>query len=87
VSLDRSGEMAEVAVEDQGSGVPDAERERVFERFVRLRNGNHAGAEGTGLGLALVRELATLHGGTARVERGIDGGARFVVRLPLQAQG
>jgi signal transduction histidine kinase len=87
VSLDRSGEVAEIAVEDQGSGVPDAERERVFERFVRLRNGNHAGAEGTGLGLALVRELATLHGGTARVERGIDGGARFVVRLPLQAQG
>jgi signal transduction histidine kinase len=87
VSLDRSGEVAEVAVEDQGSGVPDAERERVFERFVRLRNGNHAGAEGTGLGLALVRELASLHGGSARVERGTGGGARFVVELPLEARG
>ena len=79
--------MARVAVEDQGTGVPDADRERVFERFVRLRNGSHASAEGTGLGLALVRELAMLHGGRARVEAGANGGAMFIVELPLEARG
>jgi signal transduction histidine kinase len=75
-----------VAVEDEGQGVPVPDRERVFERFVRLRNGQQAEAEGTGLGLALVRELARLHGGGARVEAGQRGGARFIVELPLAGE-
>ena len=87
VSLERGNGFARVAVEDEGAGVPEQDRERVFERFVRLRNGSNGGTEGAGLGLALVQELAALHGGRARVESAPAGGARFVVELPLEARG
>jgi signal transduction histidine kinase len=59
-----------MAVEDEGPGVPEAERARVFERFE---------GEGTGLGLAIVRATAERHGGTATVD-----GARFTIELPLR---
>jgi len=70
-------------VEDDGPGIPPAERARVFERFVRLAP--DGGATGSGLGLAIVRDIARLHG--ARVELG-DGaggkGARFTVHFPAR---
>ncbi|MFD7326965.1 sensor histidine kinase [Streptomyces sp. NPDC059875] len=75
-----------LGVEDDGPGVPEAERERVFERFVRLdearaRSGEEPG--GSGLGLAIVAELVAAHGGTAAVTTSPGlGGARFEVRLP-----
>lgn len=68
-----------LAVEDQGPGVPPADRARIFERFVRLEGAVRAGTAGTGLGLALVQELARLHGGAARVEPAGQGGSRFIV--------
>lgn len=73
-----------LAVEDDGPGVPPDDRERVFERFVRLDGARTRGRGGTGLGLAIVRAVALRHGGTARVEDRDDGtaGARLVVRLP-----
>jgi signal transduction histidine kinase len=73
----------EVGVEDHGPGVPPSERSRIFERFVRgaSAGGSDAG-EGVGLGLALVAEHVTLHGGDVRVEDADGGGSRFVVRIP-----
>lgn len=71
-----------VTVDDDGSGIPDAERERVFERFVRLDEGRARDAGGSGLGLAIVAEIARAHGGSVRVEESPLGGARFVVTLP-----
>lgn len=69
-----------LCVEDDGPGVPEAERERIFERFYRLA-GN--GAEGCGLGLAIVREIAVHHRAVARVRAGSGGrGARFTVEFP-----
>jgi two-component system, OmpR family, sensor histidine kinase PrrB len=65
-------------VDDDGPGVETAERERIFERFAR---GNGAGSAGYGLGLALVRQQARLHGGEASVSESPLGGARFEVRL------
>jgi two-component system OmpR family sensor kinase len=75
----RNGEVV-LAVEDDGPGIPDEQREKVFERFYR-GSGEHSGS--SGLGLSIVRAVATSHGGTVRLEPPLDGrGARFVVRIP-----
>jgi signal transduction histidine kinase len=70
-----------LAVVDDGPGIAPADRERVFERFVRLDKARSRRAGGAGLGLAIVREIVTAHGGTAAVEDS-EVGARLVVRLP-----
>ena len=70
-----------LAVEDAGPGVPEAERERIFEAFYRPA-GHREGEGGVGLGLALVRQIAARHGGSARCEAREGGGSRFVVDLP-----
>ena len=72
---------AEVVVSDTGPGIPVEERERVFERGVRLARDQ--ALPGSGIGLAVVRELATLHGGSAHAEEAPGGGAAVVVRLPF----
>ena len=74
-----------VTVEDDGAGVPPEERERVFERFVRLDEARSRDAGGSGLGLAIVRGIAAAGGGTVVVDASRWGGARFVVTLPLAA--
>lgn len=82
VSVADVGETVVLAVEDDGPGVPPADRERVFERFVRLDEARARDAGGSGLGLAIVRAVVSGHGGSVAVEAGALGGARFVVRLP-----
>ncbi len=72
--------LARITVEDQGPGVPAADRERVFERFVRLKSAR--GSTGAGLGLAVVRELVQRQGGRVWIEEAPEGGARVVVELP-----
>ncbi len=78
-ALSSAGDDVVLTVEDDGPGIPDDLRPRLFERFVR---GRGDGGGGSGLGLAIVRAVATSHGGTVTIERGDLGGARFVVRLP-----
>ncbi|GGO58167.1 two-component sensor histidine kinase [Streptomyces daqingensis] len=68
----------ELEVSDDGPGVPESERERIFERFVRLDDARSRDEGGAGLGLAIARDVATRHGGTLTV----SGGSRFVLRLP-----
>lgn len=83
VSLEVADETVSLVVRDFGAGVPTELAERVFERFFRLRREYGRRPEGTGLGLPIVRQIATLHGGTVRCEP-VDGpGARFVLTLPL----
>ncbi|KZB84795.1 sensor histidine kinase [Amycolatopsis regifaucium] len=83
VTVRRHGDRARVEVDDAGSGVPPALRERIFERFAR---GLHAGRRdretGSGLGLAIVADHVHRHGGSVWVEDRPGGGARFVVELP-----
>jgi two-component system sensor histidine kinase PrrB len=69
----------EIAIDDNGGGVPEEEREVVFERFSRGSTASHSGS---GLGLALVAQQAELHGGTASLEASPLGGARLLLRLP-----
>lgn len=74
-----SHEGVQIAVDDNGAGVPEHERDLVFQRFSRGSTASHSGS---GLGLALVAQQAELHGGTAALEQSPLGGARLVLRLP-----
>lgn len=85
------GETAriELAVEDEGPGVPAAECERIFHPFEQIRNGRRIGRDsGLGLGLAIARAIVELHDGTLQVGPGAGGrGARFTANLPLVPAG
>jgi signal transduction histidine kinase len=75
---------ARVLVDDDGPGIGEADRERVFERFTRLDDHRTRTSGGAGLGLSLVRRIAQLHHGTATVGTAPLGGARVVLDLPLE---
>jgi two-component system, OmpR family, sensor histidine kinase MprB len=76
----RVGADGSVAVRDHGPGIPESDREHLFDRF--YRGATARGRPGSGLGLAIVRQVAESHGGSVRVESPEDGGARFVLSLP-----
>ena len=69
-------------VDDDGAGIPEGDRERVFDRFTRLDDHRTRAAGGAGLGLSLVRHIATLHRGSASVDTAPLGGARLVLDIP-----
>ena len=80
VTVHVQAQPAQVTIVDTGSGIPESERERVFERFHRVLGTQ---ASGSGLGLAIVRTIADLHRATVRAEPASgDGGTRFVVAFP-----
>jgi PAS domain S-box-containing protein len=72
-----------IAVADQGYGIPPEHQASVFEKFFRVPRVEDAETPGTGLGLALVREIAELHGGRVTVESDVGAGSIFTLRLPL----
>lgn len=82
VSVRREGRWAVVEVADDGDGVPEDDRERIFERFVRLDAARSRDDGGAGLGLAIARDVAVRHGGTLSVREATAGGALFTLRLP-----
>jgi two-component system OmpR family sensor kinase len=71
-----------LTVEDDGPGIPESDRARVFEPFLRLDASRDRHTGGFGLGLAIVRRIALVHGGDVRLDAGAAGGARFAVLLP-----
>jgi signal transduction histidine kinase len=81
VIAERDGRAA-VVVEDEGPGVPIDARDLIWRPYTRLASAATSAVAGTGIGLAVVRDLAALHGGDARVEEAPGGGARFVVTFP-----
>ncbi|MEW2275355.1 SpoIIE family protein phosphatase [Streptomyces sp. SID685] len=83
VGVRRSGPHAVVTVADTGTGVPEAEMPRLFERFHRIENARSRSNEGSGIGLALVQELVGLHGGTIRAESTEGKGTAFTIRVPF----
>ncbi len=87
VRLEAAEGKACIRVEDQGPGIPAADRERIWGRFWRLERDRGTAVAGTGIGLSVVRELVALHGGRAWAEDARGGvGACFVIELPLEAQ-
>lgn len=84
-SLTEGSGRTRLCVDDDGGGVPEGERQRVFERFVRLDDARSRDDGGNGLGLAIVAEIVAAHGGTVTVAQSPLGGARFEVVLPTSA--
>ncbi|QIS04285.1 HAMP domain-containing protein [Nocardia brasiliensis] len=82
VTVARDGRDALIHIDDAGPGVPEGDRERIFERFVTAKIGRRTGT-GTGIGLALVAETVAAHHGSVTCTDRPGGGARFVVRLPV----
>ncbi|GAC50039.1 putative two-component histidine kinase [Gordonia aichiensis NBRC 108223] len=73
-----------VTVSDDGPGIPDGEKSRVTDRFVRLDTSRQRGSGGSGLGLSIVTEIVRAHGGVVVIEDSDYGGASVGFRLPLQ---
>lgn len=84
MSLEIDGQEAVVRVEDNGPGIPEQEREHIFERFYRLDDSRARETGGTGLGLAIAREAVQLHGGSITVASAGEAGSIFEIRLPYQ---
>lgn len=82
VALDLQHGAPRLIVDDDGPGIPEPDRARVFERFTRLSSSRSRDAGGAGLGLAVVRRVVEQHGGQVRAERSPLGGARLEVRFP-----
>jgi PAS domain S-box-containing protein len=83
VSLRTKGALAELAVRDTGTGIPAEELPHLFERFHRVKSARGRTFEGSGIGLALVQELAQIHGGTVHVESEAGRGSTFTVAVPF----
>lgn len=84
LGLEPGTNTVSVRVEDNGPGIPDEEKEHIFERFYRLDDSRARDTGGTGLGLAIAREAVVLHGGNIHVEDSKDGGSVFVITLPYR---
>ena len=87
ITLTTEDERAVLRVEDDGPGIRPADRERVFERFVRLDAARSRDDGGAGLGLAIARDIAVRHGGTLTAQEAPTGGALFELHLPPARSG
>ena len=81
------GNWVELSVADHGPGIPERDRERIFERFYRVDRARSRETGGTGLGLAIVRHVATNHGGVVSVDSLEGEGSKFTLRLPASPAG
>lgn len=85
--VDGDDDQVVIHVDDNGPGIPEHERERVFKPFARLDKSRHRASGGYGLGLSIVKRIVDWHGGDIRVDESPMGGARFTVILPRSQQG
>ncbi|MEQ1840551.1 MAG: HAMP domain-containing sensor histidine kinase, partial [Verrucomicrobiales bacterium] len=83
IEVATAGGKATLSVKDHGPGVPRVHQRRIFEKFYRIDDSITSGVEGSGIGLALCRQIAELHDGTIRFESGKGGGSTFIIELPL----
>jgi two-component system sensor histidine kinase SenX3 len=82
----KAGEVLEMSVTDQGIGIPEADLERIFERFYRVDPARSRATGGTGLGLSIVKHVTANHGGEVTVWSVEGSGSTFTMRLPVEAR-
>jgi signal transduction histidine kinase len=85
-SVRREGSDVVLEVADTGLGIPDADRDRIFERFYRVDKARSRAAGGTGLGLSIVRHAVHRHGGDITVSSVLGEGSTFRVVLPVEGE-
>ena len=83
VTLTQGARHAEIAVEDDGPGIPESRREEAFRPFHRLDQGRNLQSGGSGLGLAIARDIARAHGGDITLGKSPMGGLKATIRLPI----
>jgi two-component system osmolarity sensor histidine kinase EnvZ len=83
VTLSQDDRLVEIAVEDNGPGIPEARREEAFRPFHRLDEGRNLQSGGSGLGLAIARDIARAHGGDILLDKSAMGGLKATIRLPV----
>jgi len=82
VEVTKHDDVVHIAVSDQGSGIAEEDRDRIFERFYRVDSARSRTTGGTGLGLSIVKHTVSNHGGEVMVESVVDEGSTFLIRLP-----
>jgi PAS domain S-box-containing protein len=87
VQVERVNSQARLSVRDHGIGIPESARERIFERFYRAGNADQEQTGGMGIGLYVVKQIVTLHGGRVEVQSQAGAGSTFTVWLPLTEEG
>jgi signal transduction histidine kinase len=87
LSAYRHGARVRLIVDDDGPGIPEAQRDRIFDRFARLDAARGRDSGGAGLGLSIVRAITFAHGGDVAVDSSPEGGARFLLELPREGPG
>jgi two-component system osmolarity sensor histidine kinase EnvZ len=83
VTMTHDARLVEIAVEDNGPGIPEARREEAFRPFHRLDQGRNLQSGGSGLGLAIARDIARAHGGDILLDKSSMGGLKATIRLPV----
>jgi two-component system CheB/CheR fusion protein len=83
VRVQRQGDQAEIAIQDHGPGIAEADAARIFGRFYQVSHAGIAGPSGLGLGLFIVRQIMLGHDGNISVDTEVNKGSNFIVRLPL----
>ena len=84
--MSADGRFVRLTVQDTGTGIPAAELPHIFERFHRVEGARGRTIEGTGIGLALVQELVSLHHGSITAESEVDRGTTFTLTIPFGTQ-
>lgn len=82
VEVTKHEDVVHISVSDQGTGIAEEDRERIFERFYRVDSARSRATGGTGLGLSIVKHTISNHGGEIMVESALDQGSTFIIRLP-----